>query len=80
MTQSERHIQPIQVVVIDDHPHARLGICELLSNDPTFQIIGEGKNGYEAIELAEKFEPELMIIDIKMPGLDGQKMSGTRVF
>jgi DNA-binding NarL/FixJ family response regulator len=68
---SEQTSEPIRVIVIDDHPHARLAIRELLSVDQTFQIIAEGKNGYEAIELAEQYEPDLMIIDIQMPGLDG---------
>ncbi|CAG1009360.1 DNA-binding transcriptional activator DevR/DosR [Anaerolineales bacterium] len=58
----------ITIVIADDHPIARAGIHNLLSSDPELVIIGEAENGIEAQELVEKLRPNILLLDLKMPG------------
>ncbi|ASA21471.1 response regulator [Paenibacillus donghaensis] len=60
-----------RVLVVDDHAHAREAICEILSMDPSFQVVGVVSNGHEAIEYTEQWLPDLILMDIQMPGMDG---------
>jgi len=60
-----------RVLVADDHPHGREGIRRLLSADPAFLVAGEAVNGAEAIELADALLPDLILMDIRMPVIDG---------
>ena len=61
----------LNVVIVDDHKLARQGMRELLMNDSRFLVTGEGKNGKEAVHLAQSLRPDLMLIDIEMPEMDG---------
>jgi len=63
--------QPFRVLLVDDHAHAREGMRDILSSDPAFEIVAEGKNGEEAIALTERYMPDLILMDISMPGMDG---------
>ncbi|KRE35627.1 response regulator [Paenibacillus sp. Soil522] len=63
--------QPVRVLIVDDHHHAREGIREILSADPIFEIVGEGCNGLEAIRLTEQSMPDLILMDINMKVMDG---------
>lgn len=63
--------QPIRVLITDDHPHSRLAMREMLADDPLFTIIGEATNGKEAVEQCEKKLPDLVLMDIEMPVLNG---------
>jgi DNA-binding NarL/FixJ family response regulator len=63
--------QPFRVLIVDDHHHAREGIRSILSMDPSFDVIAEGKNGAEAIKLTEEWMPDLILMDINMPQMDG---------
>ncbi|CAG1002149.1 Response regulator protein VraR [Anaerolineales bacterium] len=58
----------ITIVIADDHPIARAGIHNLLSSDPDLIIVGEAENGMEAQELVEKLRPDILLLDLKMPG------------
>lgn len=60
----------IRTIVVEDETLIRLDIVETLS-DAGFDVIAEGTNGEEAIELATEHEPDLMVMDVKMPGMDG---------
>jgi two-component system, NarL family, nitrate/nitrite response regulator NarL len=60
-----------RVLIADDHPHARQAIMVMLEEDPSFLIVGQAKNGKEAIELCEKLLPDILLIDIEMPVLNG---------
>ncbi|MFD2610892.1 response regulator [Paenibacillus gansuensis] len=62
---------PIKVVIIDDHEHAREGMRDIVEMDPSFEIAAEGRNGREALELTEKWMPDLLLMDIHMPDMDG---------
>ena len=61
----------IQVIVADDHELVRKGICALLNAAPDIEVIGEASDGQEAVELIEKKKPDVVIMDISMPRLDG---------
>ncbi len=56
------------IVVVDDHPMMRDGIAMTLAAEADFDVVGQGGSADEAIELAEEFLPELMLLDISMPG------------
>ncbi|WP_372636099.1 response regulator [Cohnella sp.] len=60
-----------RVLVIDDSRQAREGIRTILGGDPQFQIVAEGTNGEEALALTEQWMPDLILMDIHMPDMDG---------
>lgn len=60
-----------RVVIADDHAIVRAGLRALIHDDVGLDLIGEAAGGYEAIELVEKNEPEVLVLDISMPDLDG---------
>jgi len=60
------------IVIADDEPITRMDIGEILS-EAGHNVIGEASNGFDAVELCRKFKPELILMDIKMPHLDGLK-------
>ena len=58
-------------IIVDDHTIVRKGLRTLLSQNANFEVIGEGADGLEAIRLVEQLKPDLLIIDISMPKMDG---------
>ncbi|MBI4180743.1 MAG: response regulator transcription factor [Chloroflexi bacterium] len=62
---------PTKVLIVDDHPVFRGGLRSLLSTRPDFHIIGEARNGEEAISLARDLKPDLVLMDIRMPRIGG---------
>ena len=64
-------MQPFRILIVDDHAHAREGIRDILEEYEDFVIVGEGTNGQEAIELTEKLMPDIVLMDIGMPVMDG---------
>ncbi|MCI0477680.1 MAG: response regulator transcription factor, partial [Anaerolineales bacterium] len=66
----------IRVLVVDDHAVLREGICALLANQSDITVVGEASNGAEAIEQARALKPDVILMDLSMPGIDG--MEATR--
>jgi two-component system, NarL family, nitrate/nitrite response regulator NarL len=62
------NVKPIRVVVVDDHPMFRGGVVQILSSCDKFNVVGQGGSAKEAIQLAKECEPNLMLLDISMPG------------
>jgi len=58
----------IHIVVVDDHPLLREGVALTLAGEPEFEVVGQGGSLEEAVDLADKFLPEIMMLDIRMPG------------
>ncbi len=64
-------MDPIRVLIADDHPLFRHGIRSLLSATADFQVVGEAAAGDEAIRLAETLQPDVIVMDIQMPNVNG---------
>lgn len=64
-------ITPYRVLIADDHPHAREAIVVMLEDDPNFQIVGQARNGKEAVELNQECLPDIILMDIEMPMMNG---------
>jgi two-component system LytT family response regulator/two-component system response regulator LytT len=62
---------PLNTLVIDDEKPARDELCFLLKSFPDVSVVGQGKNGLEAVSLIKDKAPDLVFLDVKMPGLDG---------
>lgn len=62
---------PIKVVVADDHPIVRQGLRLLLSVEPEFELVGEAKNGAEVVQMVAATCPDVVVLDLMMPGTDG---------
>ncbi|MGB5324558.1 MAG: LytTR family DNA-binding domain-containing protein [Pseudomonadales bacterium] len=71
MSQAERVKNPLSVVIVDDEPLARHLLRASLSEYSTVQIVAECKNGREAVDACIQLKPDLMLLDIQMPGLNG---------
>lgn len=63
--------QSIRVLIVDDHEFAREGIRTILGMDDYFDIVAEGRDGQEALALTEQWMPDLILMDISMPHMDG---------
>ena len=61
----------ITILVVDDHPVVREGLAKIISMEPDLTIVGEAINGSDAIELAERLSPRVVLMDVRMDGLDG---------
>ncbi len=62
---------PIKIVIVDDHAVVRAGIRMLLESDPDLTIVGEGENGTDAVRLAQSASPDVVLMDVTMPEMDG---------
>ncbi len=67
----ERATATLATIVVDDEQLAREELAFLLKDFPEIEVIGTGSNGLEALNLIEKLEPEVVFMDVNMPGLDG---------
>ncbi len=63
----------IRVLVVDDHDLFRRGLMEVLEQEPDLEVTGEARNGREAIERVEKLAPDVVFMDLNMPGQDGMQ-------
>jgi DNA-binding NarL/FixJ family response regulator len=63
--------EPLRVILADDHPMFREGLVAVLSSDPAMEVIGDVGTGTEAAELALSQQPDVVIMDVNMPGLNG---------
>ena len=61
----------IRVVVVDDHPAVRLGLADFLDAQDGVEIVGQAENGAKAVELSRLADPDVVVMDIRMPELDG---------
>jgi DNA-binding NarL/FixJ family response regulator len=61
----------VTILLADDHPIVRQGLRHLLQDEPGVMIVGEASNGLQAVQLTEKFKPNILILDMMMPDLNG---------
>ncbi|MEU1489528.1 response regulator transcription factor [Streptomyces sp. NPDC005776] len=71
MTTDTANPPPLRVILADDHTVMRAGLVALLSSEPTVEIIGEAGDGREAVRLVERLRPDVALLDLRMPVLDG---------
>jgi two-component system, NarL family, response regulator LiaR len=63
--------QPIRVMIVDDHAMVRKGLNSFLKNDPALELVGEARDGREAIEACERLKPDVILMDLIMPEFGG---------
>jgi DNA-binding NarL/FixJ family response regulator len=66
----------VRVVVIDDHPVVRAGIVGLLAGEDDLEVVGEGSDGADALDLVERLRPDVVLMDLRMPRVDGATATG----
>lgn len=71
MTQRPSVSPTVRLLVVDDHPVVRAGMVAVLSEEPDFDIVGEAGNGAEALALVPRVTPDVVLMDLRMPVLDG---------
>src|SRR5262245_11051543 len=64
-------MQPIRLLLVDDHALFRAGLRSLLTSIGGFEIVAEASNGVEALELIDTISPDVVLMDLMMPGLNG---------
>ena len=64
-------IQPIRILVADDHPIVRDGLVAILGTQPDFLVVGEASTGTEVITQATEHHPDVIMLDLEMPEIDG---------
>ena len=66
---------PIRVILVDDHLQTHKIVSALLSTVEDIQIVGQGANGLEALDLCDQFQPDVALMDVLMPGMDGVEVT-----
>ncbi|MFQ5856922.1 MAG: response regulator [Anaerolineae bacterium] len=66
---------PIRVLVVDDHPVVRHGVQHLLGSDPELEVVGEADTGPGALRQVEALRPDVILLDIRLPGSDGVEIT-----
>jgi len=61
----------IRILCVDDHPLVRKGIASILANESTLKLVGEAGNGHEAVEMFRDLRPDVVLMDLRMPEMDG---------
>jgi two-component system, NarL family, nitrate/nitrite response regulator NarL len=61
----------IRIVVADDHPIFRDGLCRLLALEEDFEVVAQAQDGRQVLDVLQQYEPDILLLDLKMPGLDG---------
>src|SRR5215211_7555740 len=62
---------PARLIIVDDHALAREGLQDMLADEPELKVVGEAANGLEALTLCSRLQPDLVLMDVRMPRLDG---------
>lgn len=68
-------MSPTRVLLVDDHPVVRAGIRNLLEKAMDITVVGEASNGEEALRLVEKLNPDVLLLDMEMPGINGNEVA-----
>ncbi|MBM3153899.1 MAG: response regulator transcription factor [Chloroflexi bacterium] len=64
-------MEPIKILIADDHPYVREGLLSMLKRERDFVVVGEAENGTEAVSKAKELSPDVVLMDLRMPEMDG---------
>jgi len=64
-------VEPIKILIADDHPYVREGLLSMLKRERDFVVVGEAENGTEAVSKAKELSPDVVLMDLRMPEMDG---------
>jgi DNA-binding NarL/FixJ family response regulator len=64
-------MEPIKILIVDDHEVVRDGISVMMGRQQDFTVVGEARNGLEALDQARRLQPDLVLMDLRMPDMDG---------
>ena len=67
-------MDPIRIVVVDDHPLFRQGVIDTISLEPDLVVAGEATNGEDALDVIRNLSPDVAIVDVNLPGMNGQQV------
>ena len=68
-------MKQITLLVVDDHPIFRQGVVETLSMEPDMHVVAQATDGVEALELVKNLKPTVAILDVSIPGMNGQQIT-----
>ena len=68
-------LDPIRILIVDDHAVVRKGLAMILRLEPDLEVVGEAENGRIGLEAAKSLNPDIVLIDLVMPDVDGQEMA-----
>lgn len=72
----DKTVKTVRIVIVDDHAMMRDGICAILEQEDGYEVVAQAGDGREAVEMASRFAPDVVLLDVAMPGLNG--MEATR--
>lgn len=64
-------MEQIRILLVDDHPVVREGLAGMLAGQPDFVVVGEASDGGQAVALCQQVQPDVVLMDLRMPGMDG---------
>jgi two-component system LytT family response regulator len=72
---SQAQLQPVRVLIVDDEPLARMRLEDLLGHEPGAEVVGTAENGVDAVEAIRRLAPDLVFLDVQMPGKTGLEVA-----
>ncbi|HQF71224.1 MAG TPA: response regulator transcription factor, partial [Promineifilum sp.] len=68
-------MEPIKLLIVDDHPLFRQGLVDVLETDPSMSVVGEAADGETAVERAAEFVPDIILMDVNLPKMNGLQVT-----
>jgi DNA-binding NarL/FixJ family response regulator len=69
--QAPASVEPVRVLLVDDQPHVRQAAAAIVEHTAGFELVGQSGDGESALRLADRLKPDMVLLDVRMPGMDG---------